>query len=149
MLNTHKLAREKAIQDNQPLKAWEIALNRAASLHHNGTLSEKALLRLTEAAKGPQQILVFCDYVGRNSDPSVDPFMELGDCIDDNRYSLGDWLKAMQRFHHWILANKRATAFKSMLGYLHCCAEIGSNQPTPPDLPELVASMLEQYGFDD
>lgn len=148
MLDIHATARELATQRNQPLHAWEIALGRAASLVSHGALTEKNLTRLTEAASGPSQILLFCDYIGREDSSASKPFMALADCIDDTRYNLQDWLKAMERFHHWILGNKRSSSFKGMLGYIHCCAEMGSNQTIPPELPQLVSSMLDQYGLD-
>lgn len=148
MLNLQNLARETARQRNQPLQAWEIALTRAGSLVNREIMTEDNLLRMIQVTTNPSQILLFCDYASRAEKSNTSPFEQLADCIDDTRYNLSDWLNAMDAFHQWILANKRSSNFKVMLGYIHCCAEMGSNQSIPPELPHLVSSMLTQYGLD-
>jgi len=148
MLDLPTLAREMATQRNQPFHAWEIALTRAESLVNQEMLSEENLRRLAQTASAPSQILLFCDYASRDDPENTPPFEQLANCIDDTRYNLRDWLNAMDTFHQWILANKRSSSFRGMLGYIHCCAEMGSNQSIPPELPGLISSMLKQYGLD-
>lgn len=148
MYNIHSHAREMAARRNQPMQAWHIALERADSLRRRGMISPDHLERLTDASMAPSQVLLFCDYVARGAHAGSLSFEVLAEHVDETRYSLKEWLKAMESFNTWILGQKRTTSYEQMLGYISCCAEMGSQQTCPPDLDNLVTSMLKQYGFE-
>jgi len=148
MYELNSQARKMAARHNQPAQAWYIALERAEILKRRGMISDEHLKRLTDAAKAPSQILLFCDYVARGAHAGSLCFEVLAERVDETRYNLTEWLKAMEKFNTWIIGEKRTTSFEQMLGYISCCAEMGSQQTYPPDLDNLVDSMLSQYGFE-
>ncbi len=68
--------------------------------------------------------------------------------VDESAFSLADWLASLEQVLTLLADAGRGSPPSAMLGYVHCSAEFVASQRIGESLPDIVAEMLDQYGFD-
>jgi len=99
------------------------------------------------AREDPQLCEEFVQFVKQSDSPDLEIFFEE---VDDSDYSLKDWAEAFVAFKDWLLqdSNDPVMNFVNMLGYLHCCQFMISENLDRPNLQSIVNQCLTDYGYD-
>ncbi|MBK1878416.1 hypothetical protein [Pelagicoccus mobilis] len=119
----------------------------AATLLESGA-SEASAVSLIDglgSARSVEALVAGVSQEGR----TVDEFLSgLSSSVDESIYSIDAWLEAFERVLARLVEENRRASPTSILGYVQCTAEFASQTAVHERLPDLIQSMLDEYGFE-
>ena len=130
---------------------WLEALEAGRLLAPSAALDGTDFSTLADACAIPSQFSLMAEALcehGKENPSSRSGFELLVDQVDESPFSLGEWVAACERIYNWLGDNDRQGAFATILGYLQCTAEYVSTTFPHEKFDDLVAEMLDAYGFD-
>lgn len=146
------LARERAAGGGGDYMAWLEALSEGAYLQGEAHLGERDFSRTLAACSTPKRfslLLEAFDEHAKEHPYAPNGFQLLADHVDESPDSLEDWTAAIEYFYDWLAQNQRpAPGLAPLLEYLSCCVEAQAGQPDKAQLRDVLADMLDQYGFE-
>lgn len=152
MPNIEEMASELAGDDKSQYMAWYDALSEGAFLMGEVHLGERAFKLTADACRTPKQFSLLVEAFDEHA--KVHPYAPNGfnllvDHVDDSPDSLSDWIAAIEYFYDWLSQNQRpAPGLAQILEYLSCCVESQAQLPHRESLPDVLADMLDRYGFE-
>jgi len=144
------LARQRATDTGEPYMKWLDALSEGRTLQQEAQLGEWAFEQLLDACATPRQFALMMEALDEHAKEHpkrAKGFVLLARQVDDSPYDLTAWVVAIEYFYDWLKENKRSAAYESMLSYLGCCVEAVTSKPIKPQLKDLLADMLDEYGY--
>ncbi len=144
------LARQRASETGEPYMQWLDALSEGRTLQSEAQLGERAFEQLLESCASPRQFAMMMEALDEHAKEHpkrAKGFVLLAEQVDDSPYDLAGWVLAIEYFYDWLKQNKRQAAYESMLAYLGCCVEAVTSKPIKPHLKDLLADMLDEYGY--
>jgi len=149
--DVEELARRRAEATGQPYMRWLEALEEGRLLAPSMALAEPDFSTLACACAIPNQFSLMAEAFyehGKENPSSRTGFELLVEQVDDSPFSLAEWVAACEQLYGWLGHNDRQGAFSTVLGYLQCTAEYVSTTFPHEKFDDLVAEMLDAYGFE-
>lgn len=126
----------------------QLAWKRSASRLMSSDVSEANAAKLVERMGSPRDLDALVTGLAQEG-RGVDVFFEeLLVWVDESNFRLEAWIEAFEVLGEFLRKAGRSSSPTSMINYVHCTAEFASSGQDRSSLPDLVESMLEQYGFD-
>lgn len=122
--------------------------NRSASNALSSGVLESDLLILIREFKSSRTLDAFVQGAAEESRGVPGFLADLRSSVDESSFDFGAWLGAFEEVQAHLVANGRQASVSSIMGYVQCSAEFGSGSESRESLPEIIAGMLGQYGFE-
>ena len=151
MLDLLELAGKKAEESRSPQSDWVSALERHLPDLKAAIKEEGSIALVVASCASLSQLTLISKALSHHSGTSSlssNRFEELVRRVDESPYTLSEWIAAWETFNVWLERNNRRSDFLNALGYLDCCVEYIRPAPFQPTFPELVATMLDEYGYE-
>lgn len=112
-------------------------------------LSTENVARLREAApdeSSAERVIQLFMQSPQVSGPQ-DAFSLFCEAVDESPHALEEWVEALARLAAWTEARDQSLTLSGAVGYLSCCSESQATSTIRISLGEVLAQMLEDFGY--
>jgi hypothetical protein len=145
-----QLAQLRSSETGHTVSGWTQALELALQSLKFMSIDPKVLEQIAKASGSPETFVMMTRLMYRYGKSYLNG-QSVGELIfeftDKSRYSLSDWVDAIQTFHTWLGENKRKVDFLKMLNYLECVCASRDSKEGGQTLPTLLMDYLKTFGY--
>lgn len=151
MLDLRGLAERKALDCGGDAVGWQNALMRSYRVFSEQPMSDQEFTQLVDACRKPGQVVLLAREYFRfkKSDPAQGSahrfFLKE---VDDSEFEMSQWIEAIEFLFSWLEQRKKAADFKTICGYLNCCAQAPDNKLHQRYFVDVLKDFLDRYGFE-
>lgn len=148
MIEMDALARERNEKTGERFEDWLQAIEWAAERDSVLELTDGEFVTLVKHASSVvhyRQVIEWFEFHKSEGNGERTGFDLLLECVDESSFSLTDWMKALNTFHHWSQENSVIATLERALGYIQCSSQELNN--VGGDLAATVRTHLESQGL--
>lgn len=139
--------KETKYTENEWIKAFDLL----PQIRHRLKIEDHEIKTLVDHISSPKQfqfvLEIFHNFDSYHQQKNR-AYLVFAKHIDNSRYSLTEWVEALESIYLWLENKNKSANFDFVLQYLSCSAQAVENKAILPSFSQLVDEMLNSYGFD-